>query len=158
VANLKQRQRAGRPRKPGLRTKAGRPKPAGDKGAPTTWRRILDEGVALGLDPRLGTELGRLALHGLLSETQVTAGTFIAGWYAQAAKAIRPPRRMPASPDLNAGRWGNSDLALELLTEDELDRMDRARWSARPCHQRASDVPPWSVGRASGAGQPADAA
>jgi hypothetical protein len=72
----------------------------GERGAPTTWRRIYDEGVAVGLDPRLGAEIGRLALADRLTETQATAGVFVGNWYAQAAKAILPPRRSPASPSL----------------------------------------------------------
>jgi hypothetical protein len=117
-SNLKQRSRAGRPRQPGPGTKSGRRKPIGQKSAPTTWRRIYDEGVAVGLDPRLGTEIGRLALAGHLTETQATAGVFVGNWYAQAANAL-PPRRTPVSPLLMAGARPEAADRLSALSPGE---------------------------------------
>lgn len=79
----------GRPRQPGERYPSGKLKPADtDKQpiAPALWQRIRTEGVKFGLDPRLTTELGRLALHDELSSAEVSAGFRIAEIYARYEK------------------------------------------------------------------------
>jgi hypothetical protein len=58
--------RSGRPSKSGDRYKCGKLKPADTSKqpiSPALWQRIKTNGQKIGLDPRLGTELGRLALH-----------------------------------------------------------------------------------------------
>jgi hypothetical protein len=47
--------------------------------SPVLWQRIKINGQKIGLDPQLGTELGRLALHDELTSAEVSAGFRIAG-------------------------------------------------------------------------------
>ena len=47
--------------------------------SPALWQRIKTNGQKIGLDPRLGTELGRLALHDELTSVEVSVGFRIAG-------------------------------------------------------------------------------
>ena len=67
----------GRPSKSGERYKCGKLKPAETSKqpiSPALWQRIKTNGQKIGLDPRLGTELGRLALHDELTSAEVSAG------------------------------------------------------------------------------------
>jgi hypothetical protein len=71
----------GRPSKKGDRYNCGELKPAETSKrpiSPALWQRIKENGQKIGLDPRLGTELGRLALHDELSSAEVSAGFRIA--------------------------------------------------------------------------------
>jgi hypothetical protein len=74
----------GRPAKSGDRYKCGKLKPADTSKqpiSPALWQRIKTNGQKIGLDPRLGTELGRLALHDELTSSKVSAGFRIAEIY-----------------------------------------------------------------------------
>jgi hypothetical protein len=74
----------GRPSKSGDRYKCGKLKPADTSKqpiSPALWQRIKTNGQKIGLDPRLGTELGRLALHDELTSMEVSAGFRIAEIY-----------------------------------------------------------------------------
>ncbi len=74
----------GRSSKSGERYKCGKLKPAETSKqpiSPTLWQRIKTNGQKIGLDPRLGTELGRLALHDELTSAEVSAGFRIAEIY-----------------------------------------------------------------------------
>jgi hypothetical protein len=74
----------GRPSKSGDRYKCGKLKPADTSKqpiSPALWQRIKTNGQKIGLDPRLGTELGRLALHDELTSAEVSAGFRIAEIY-----------------------------------------------------------------------------
>jgi len=74
----------GRPAKAGDRYKCGKLKPAETSKqpiSPALWQRIKTNGQKIGLDPRLGTELGRLALHDELTSAEVSAGFRIAEIY-----------------------------------------------------------------------------
>jgi len=74
----------GRPSKSGERCKCGKLKPADTSKqpiSPALWQRIKTNGQKIGVDPRLGTELGRLALHDELSSAEVSAGFRIAEIY-----------------------------------------------------------------------------
>ena len=74
----------GRPSKTGDRYKCGKLKPAETSKqpiSPALWQRIKTNGQKIGLDPRLGTELGRLALHDELTSAEVSAGFRIAEIY-----------------------------------------------------------------------------
>jgi len=76
--------RRGRPAKSGERYKCGKLKPAETSKqpiSPALWQRIKTNGQKIGLDPRLGTELGRLALHDELTSAEVSAGFRIAEIY-----------------------------------------------------------------------------
>ena len=57
----------GRPRLSGERYPGGRLRP-GDYRSDTQIRRIVDQGLALGLDPMLGSQAGRLRLQGHLND------------------------------------------------------------------------------------------
>jgi len=74
----------GRPSRSGERYKCGKLKPADTSKqpiSPALWQRIKTNGQKIGLDPRLGTELGRLALHDELTSVEVSAGFRIAEIY-----------------------------------------------------------------------------
>ena len=74
----------GRPSKSGDRYNCGKLKPAETSKqpiSPALWQRIKTNGQKIGLDPRLGTELGRLALHDELTSAEVSAGFRIAEIY-----------------------------------------------------------------------------
>jgi hypothetical protein len=74
----------GRPSKSGERYKCGKLKPAETSKqpiSPALWQRIKTNGQKIGLDPRLGTELGRLTLHDELTSAKVSAGFRIAEIY-----------------------------------------------------------------------------
>jgi hypothetical protein len=74
----------GRPSKSGDRYKCGKLRPAETSKqpiSPALWQRIKTNGQKIGLDPRLGTELGRLALHDELTLAEVSAGFRIAEIY-----------------------------------------------------------------------------
>jgi hypothetical protein len=74
----------GRPSKTGDRYKCGKLRPAETSKqpiSPALWQRIKTNGQKIGLDPRLGTELGRLALHDELTSAEVSAGFRIAEIY-----------------------------------------------------------------------------
>jgi hypothetical protein len=74
----------GRPSKTGERYKCGKLKPVETSKqpiSPALWQRIKTNGQKIGLDPRLGTELGRLALHDELTSAEVSAGFRIAEIY-----------------------------------------------------------------------------
>jgi hypothetical protein len=74
----------GRPAKAGERYPSGKLRPADTSKspiAPAVWQRIQADATKLGLDPRLGTELGRLSMHAELSLSEVSAGFRIAEIY-----------------------------------------------------------------------------
>jgi hypothetical protein len=74
----------GRPSRSGERYKCGKLKPADTSKqpiSPALWQRIKTNGQKIGLDPRLGTELGRLALHDELTSAEVSAGFRISEIY-----------------------------------------------------------------------------
>ena len=74
----------GRPSKSGDRYNCGKLRPAETSKqpiSPALWQRIKTNGQKIGLDPRLGTELGRLALHDELTSAEVSAGFRIAEIY-----------------------------------------------------------------------------
>jgi hypothetical protein len=76
--------RRGRPSKSGDRYKCGKLKPADTSKqpiSPALWQRIKTNGQKIGLDPRLGSELGRLALHDELTSAEVSASFRIAEIY-----------------------------------------------------------------------------
>jgi hypothetical protein len=104
----------GRPAKSGERYKCGKLKPADTSKqpiSPALWQRIKTNGQKIGLDPRLGTELGRLALHDELSSAEASAGFRIAEIYrafellhgrtrlAAGSSFFPPVRRRPGKAD-----------------------------------------------------------
>lgn len=137
----------GRPAQPGARDQSGRRRELGDPRAPTLWRRIRDDGIRAGLDPRLGTELSRLSLFGELTDTHVETGFRIAEIYGRYERAKRK-RRHSVSPsyvraygDLDAGEDELDPIALKRL-EAAIRKAER-NWKALqkaidglPCDER----------------------
>jgi hypothetical protein len=121
VSSIKRRSRAGRPRRKGLRTASGRLKQTGDVRAPTLWRRIKDDGIKLGLDRRLGSEIGRLALHGELTDTEATTAFLVAEIYGRYERG-EGTRRSARSPSYEIGHGADHGE-----TGDQERRARRAR-------------------------------
>lgn len=90
-------------RKSGARYPCGKLRPGTEGGVTLTlWQRIRADGLRLGADPKLGTELGRLGLIGELTGPQVTAGFRVAEFYGRFERAHGRKRGM-ASPSYEMG-------------------------------------------------------
>ena len=72
----------GRPRLNGERYPGGRLRPA-DFRSDTQIRRIVDQGLALGLDPMLGSQAGRLRLQGHLNDRHLAVIDYIGRVYGR---------------------------------------------------------------------------
>ena len=72
----------GRPRLNGERYPGGRLRP-GDFRSDTQIRRIVDQGLALGLDPMLGSQAGRLRLQGHLNDRHLAVIDYIGRVYGR---------------------------------------------------------------------------
>src|SRR5262245_36629399 len=88
----------GRPPAPGPRYDCGRRRPQADPRGEQIWQRIKDGAVAVGLDRRAGTQLGRLAIRGELTDGQVVAGFHVARIYADYERWHGRHRFSPAAP------------------------------------------------------------
>jgi hypothetical protein len=97
----------GRPRKSGERTPCGALKRHDDGISVAMWQRIKADGIRLGMDPRLGTQLGRLGVIGDLSAAQVTAGFRVAEIYRKFERH-HGRRRSIRSPTYNESCRGRS--------------------------------------------------
>jgi hypothetical protein len=85
------------------------------------WRRIKDYGVKLGIDRRLGSEVGRLSLLGELTDTEAAAAFLVAEIYGRFERA-EGRRRSARSPSYEIGQGGEpGEMA------DEEQRARRAR-------------------------------
>ena len=128
----------GRPSKTGDRYKCGKLKPAETSKqpiSPALWQRIKTHGQKIGLDPRLGTELERLALHDELTSAEVSAGFRIAEIY-QAFEAFHGRTRSAAGSSffrqfvadlekpIEVGRRRTDDY----VSIDQEEREREARW------------------------------
>jgi len=69
------------------------------------WRRIKDYGVKLGLDRRLGSEVGRLSLLGELTDTEAAAAFLVGEIYGRFERA-EGRRRSAQSPSYEIGQGG----------------------------------------------------
>jgi hypothetical protein len=127
----------GRPSKSGDRYKCGKLRPAETTKqpiSPALWQRIKTNGQKIGLDPRLGTELGRLALHDELTSAEVSAGFRIAEIY-QAFETFHGRTRSAAGSSffrqfvadmekpVEIGRRGTDDYVS--ITQEEREREAR---------------------------------
>ena len=72
----------GRPRHNGERYPGGRLRP-GHYRSDTQIRRIVDQGLALGLDPMLGSQAGRLRLQGHLNDRHLAVIDYIGRVYGR---------------------------------------------------------------------------
>jgi len=85
------------------------------------WRRIKDYGVKLGLDRRLGSEVGRLSLLGELTDTEAAAAFLVGEIYGRFERA-EGRRRSAQSPSYEIGQGGEpGEMA------DQEQRARRAR-------------------------------
>jgi hypothetical protein len=100
------RKKRGRRALPGERYPCGRKRPGEDRGG-ALWRRIADHGEKLALDPRLGSELGRLRHFGELSNLQASAGSRVGEIYGRYER-LKHLHRSTASPSYRIG-FGESD-------------------------------------------------
>jgi hypothetical protein len=99
------RRRAGRRAKSGPRYPCGKRRESDDLdgGRPPIWvRRIFDNAEALGLDPRIATQVGRLHILRALTETQVAAADLIARIYGR-YEYFHGLRRSVRSPSYEIG-------------------------------------------------------
>lgn len=114
--------KGGRARKSGPRSACGKLQQTGiDPIAPTLFQRILTEAKKGAVDERLGTELGRLFMHGELTSAQVAAGFRMARIY-QDFERYKGRRRSPASPSYGGG--GDHSIAEELLNPESLSQLE----------------------------------
>ncbi len=120
------RNKRGRRALPGERYRCGKKRPGEDKGG-ALWRRIADHGEKLALDPRLGSELGRLRHFGELSNLQASAGSRVGEIYGRYER-LKHLHRSAASPSYRLG-FGESD---DPSGAEELDRFaERVRRAER---------------------------
>lgn len=89
--------------------------------APAVWGRIKAEALRGAMDPRLGTEIGRLALHADLTNSQAAAAFRVAEIYGR-YEHYKGKRRVTASPSYETGRHGEAGLAEELMDTATLER------------------------------------
>lgn len=117
--------RRGRPTKPGPRYPNGqlKHKPAIEPIAPALWQRIVTEAKKKTIDERLGSELGRLFLHGELTSPQIAAGFRLAEVYGTFER-YKGKRRSTASPSYEASSRGDHLVAEELIGPDALQIME----------------------------------
>jgi hypothetical protein len=122
----------GRPSKSGDRYKCGKLRPAETSKqpiSPALWQRIKTNGQKIGLDPRLGTELGRLALHDELTSAEVSAGFRIAEIY-QAFESFHGRTRSAAGSSFFRQFVADLEKPIEIgrrKTDDYLDVDREAR-------------------------------
>jgi hypothetical protein len=120
--------KTGRPREEGERYPSGKLKPKTIKPsiepiAPALWDRLRSAAIAAVEDARLGSEVGKLSLHGELSATQASAAFRIAQIYGRFER-YRDLRRSVGSPSYMVA---SSDIAddnkeFEAITPEMLAR------------------------------------
>lgn len=125
----------GRKRKAGQRYPSGKYKPQNlNLMSPAQWRRIKDHGSQLSMDPRLGTELGRLNLvQGELNAEQVAVGHRIAAIYG-AYERLHGRRRSVVSPSYQMGYGRSPEGDCDEATAQRID----ADWK-----RVQENIPPW---------------
>lgn len=82
---------------PGPRYDCGRRKPQGDPRGNRDWQFIRAHGRRLAADPKLHTEIGRLAFDGQLTDTQVESAFLVGRIYAE-FRRFKRKRAAPVSP------------------------------------------------------------
>src|SRR6266699_82361 len=115
------RNKRGRRALPGDRYRCGKKRPGEDKGG-ALWRRIADHGEKLALDPRLGSELGRLRHFGELNNLQASAGSRVGEIYGRYER-LKHLHRSAASPSYRLG-FGESDEPSFLRLQEEIQARD----------------------------------
>lgn len=134
-SGLRQRQAAGRPRKV-----------QADAIAPALWQRIKTEAMRAAADPRLGTELGRLSLHGEITSAQASAGFRVAHIYGRFER-FKGWRRSTRSPSYETGFGGDAEIAEELLGHEiQADLEERIREAADAFNRLQEEIPVYPPG------------
>src|SRR5262245_29603916 len=112
----------GRPPKAGERYPSGKlkPKSAIEPIAPAQWQRIATEAKRKTIDARLGTELGRLLLHGEISNKHMAVAVRVGEVYRDFERHKRL-RRNVQSPSYGAA--GDTSIAEELMNPEALERL-----------------------------------
>lgn len=107
----------------------GQPKqdtsPARDRSAPALVRRIMDHAVAMGIDARAATVLGRYQLEGIITETDMAAGLLYAETVGLYERVKGHPRRSVASPSYGEGFKGGEKLDIEALRRIDPETADK---------------------------------
>jgi len=148
----------GRPRKPGERTPCGALKRQRDDGMTVTvWQRIKADGIRVGTDPRLGSQLGRLGMIGDLTAPQVAAGFRVGGIYREferhhsRQRSVQSPKYEPSCGRRAAETETDQDRAVAaerayLALQDELSSYSSGVRNALEglCVDDLS-VPSWSI-------------
>lgn len=111
-------------RKPlaGARYDCGRRRPTGDPRGNRDWQYLRQHGQRLAADPKLNTEIGRLAFDGQLTDTQVEAAFVVGRIYAE-FRQFKRKRSTAASPGYMRA-FGDPD-GQDPEEPDELDALER---------------------------------
>lgn len=137
----------GRPKKAGERYPSGDLKPTTEPIAPALLARIRTDGVALGLDPRLGCEVGRLLLTSQLTTAQASVAFRIGEVYGRFER-LKGKTRSVGSPSYQSGSRGEAGLAEENMTPVELGRLKQSILGAEAEFMRLQDEIPGGRARA----------
>lgn len=112
----------GRPRKKGERYPSGKLKPTGDPVAPAAWDRVRRFVAKIMNDPKLASELSRLAWHKEISWSEMLAGFKLAEIYGRFER-LNGYSRSARSAAYDAGfREGGAAIADESLPPEVLQK------------------------------------
>ncbi len=85
---------------------------------------MKNDTIKLLLDPKLGTEVGRLAAAAILTHAQAATGWRVGEIYAKWHR-LKGLRTSAKSPDFEQG-FGSADLAEERMSDEQLERFEAA--------------------------------
>ena len=114
--------KGGRPRQSGGRYPSGDLRPEGI--APALVGRMKNATIKLLLDPKLGTEVGRLSAAGILTHAQAATAWRVGEIYNKWHR-LKRLRTSAKSPDFEQG-FGSADLAEERMSDEQLERFEAA--------------------------------
>lgn len=117
----------GRPRRKNVPRKSDGTINYGEMRQNNIWQRIKQYGKRLGVDPRLESEIGRLAFFGFITGSDFEAANRFAVTVGRWEVVMGMPRRSTASPSYLMGRAGidHSEPDPDVVSEarDSYDRM-----------------------------------
>lgn len=125
------KQRGGRPRKDSARDKSGRIDwwaVREDAWRPTAWNAWREKSIALGMDPRLATQRGKMFFLQELTGTEVEAADRWAEMLERRDMLVLGRRRSPAPPMLEKRSHGES-------SEYDPERIERFKAAFDAAHQ-----------------------
>lgn len=118
--------KTGRPTAAGIRHPSGRIKRQRvESMSPTLFHRIINDGIRLGGDPNLGSQLTRLFAKGEITRSQAAAGLHYADLCGRYDRLHPQGRRSVASPSYMVGFRGDPDVADERLTDEIRDTITK---------------------------------